>query len=212
MTLAAGLPGSGQATLTLAVLAGGRSTRMGRDKALLPFLGRPLIQRVLDRLAGLADEELVAANTAEAYAFLGRPLVPDLEPGCGPLGGLASSLAAARSSLLAAVGCDMPFADRELLAFERDLLVQEAVDVVIPQGAQGLEPLHAVYRKESCLPVVRAALQAGERRMIAWLPQVRVRTLTLEEIARFSPDGLAFWNLNTPEEFVRAEGIARQGN
>ena len=196
-------------TLSLALLSGGRSLRMGQDKALMPFLGRPLILRILERLRPSVAEVLVSTNHPEDYAFLGLPLHPDLKPGCGALGGLATVLAAARHPLVAAVACDMPFASAALLEHESRLLFESGADVAIPSTPEGLEPLHAVYRRDTCLPVVRAALEAGEYKMTAWLEKVVVHRVEAEEIARFDPGGLAFWNLNTPEDFRLAEERAR---
>ena len=197
--------------LTLVIQAGGESRRMGHDKALLPFLGRPLIEHVLERLTPLADEVLVTTNRPDSYRFLGLPLVADLIPGRGALGGLYTALASAANALVAVAACDMPFASRELFARQRDLLEAEAVDVVIPPSEEGhgYEPLHAVYRRETCLPAIKAAIAADEWKLIAWFPQVKVRTLTPEELRRWDPSGLAFRNLNTPEEFAQAEERAR---
>ncbi len=182
---------------------------MGQDKALMPFLGRPLILHILDRLAPLAGEIILSANQPEQYAFLGLPIHPDLQPGCGVLGGLYTSLSVAQGDSVAAVACDMPFASPTLFTYELDLLSKSGADVVIPSTPNGLEPLHAVYRRETCLPVIRSALESNELKLIGWLPQVRLRIVPPEESAGFDPDGLAFWNLNTPEEFRQAEQRAR---
>jgi molybdopterin-guanine dinucleotide biosynthesis protein A len=183
---------------------------MGRDKALLPFLGRPLIMRVVERLAALADEVLITTNQPADYAFLGLPLFADLEPGRGALGGLYTALHAAQHSLVAVAACDMPFASRALFEYERDLLIETGADVVIPSSAEGLEPLHAVYRRAACMPAIQDALAAGEWKLIAWFPAVTVHTLTPAETARYDPQGLAFLNLNTPEEFRQAERLATE--
>jgi molybdopterin-guanine dinucleotide biosynthesis protein A len=196
--------------LSLAVLAGGKSERMGQDKALKPFLGHTLIERVLDRLSGLAEEIIVTTNRPEQYTFLGLPLYPDLLPGRGPLGGLYSSISAVHSSLVAAIACDMPFASCAIFEYELDLLLRNNLDAVLPRGRNGTEPLHAIYRCETCLPAIRSALAAGERKVISWLPQVKVEYITPPELAQLDPLGLAFWNLNTPEEFAEAEARARQ--
>jgi molybdopterin-guanine dinucleotide biosynthesis protein A len=194
--------------LTVAVQAGGQSTRMGEDKALKPFLGRPLIQRVLERLRPLADEVIVTTNRPEAYAFLGVRLASDVRPGRGALGGLYTALQAASSPFVAVAACDVPFVSARLIAYARELMEQEAVDVVIPESTEGLEPLHAVYRRETCLPEVEAAIAADAWKMIAWFPKVRVRVLSGPELAPLDEGGLAFWNLNTPEEFEEAEQLA----
>ncbi|MEW6030978.1 MAG: molybdenum cofactor guanylyltransferase [Chloroflexota bacterium] len=214
--------------LTVVIQAGGGSTRMGEDKALKPFLGRPLIQRVVDRLALIADELIVTTNRPQDYAFLTESkvsrlwiprLVSDLKPGRGALGGLYTAIASASAPVVAVAACDMPFASAPLLETAARLLVEEEADVVIPrttsqaeQGKKssgGFEPLHAVYRRAVCLPAIESAIEADQWKVIAWFPQVKVRELTTEEIARLDPSGLAFWNVNTPEEFAEAERLAR---
>jgi molybdopterin-guanine dinucleotide biosynthesis protein A len=195
--------------LTLALLSGGRSERMGQDKALMPFQGQPLILRVLRRLESMADEVLLSTNHPEDYAFLNLPAHPDIQPDCGALGGLYTMLKAASNPMVAATACDMPFANPEIFLYEKELLSRSNADVVIPSTPDGLEPLHAVYRRETCLPVIHAAMQAGRYKLTGWLPEVRVRTVLPEEIARFDLQGLAFWNINTTEEFRQAEERAK---
>jgi molybdopterin-guanine dinucleotide biosynthesis protein A len=196
--------------LTIAILAGGKSQRIGRDKAFLPFLGRPLIRRVMDRLMELTGDMVIIAPRTDEYLALGVRLVPDLLPGRGSLGGLYTALASATHPLVAVVACDAPFISPALLAHERDLFASAELDAVVPSSPEGLEPLYAVYRRVTCLPAVRAALDAGEQRMIAWHPQARVRVLTVAETAAFDPLGRMFLNVNTPDDFALAERFARE--
>jgi molybdopterin-guanine dinucleotide biosynthesis protein A len=102
----------------------------------------------------------------------------------------------------------MPFASATLLEAETSLLLEEGVDVVIPKSNDGYEPLHAVYRRETCLPAIESAIDADQWKVVAWFPQVRVHILSAGEREQFDPDGLAFWNVNTPEEFAQAEHLA----
>ena len=194
--------------LTVCIQAGGTSSRMGEDKALKPFLGRPLIERVIGRLAPIADELIVTTNRPEDYRFLELRLTPDLKPGRGALGGLYTAIASASHPLVAVVACDMPFASPVLIEAASRLMVQEEADVVIARTEAGYEPIHAVYRRDSCLPAIEAAIGADQWKVIAWFPQVKVRVLTSDELKQFDPDGLAFWNVNTPEEFSKAEQLA----
>jgi molybdopterin-guanine dinucleotide biosynthesis protein A len=103
----------------------------------------------------------------------------------------------------------MPFASPALLEAATRLMVQEEADVVIARTEDGYEPVHAVYRRETCLPAIESAIEADQWRVIAWFPKVKVRILTAEELKQFDPDGLAFWNVNTPEEFIQAEQLAQ---
>jgi len=183
---------------------------MGEDKALKPFLGHPLIQRVMDRLSPVADELIVTTNHPEDYSFLGVRLLPDLKPDRGALGGLYTAIASASHPIVAVVACDMPFASAKLIEEMGRLLVDEEADVVIIKSEHGYEPLHAVYRRETCLPAIESAIEADKWKVIAWFPQVKVYELSQDEAKRFDPKNLAFWNINTPEEFAKAEKIAKK--
>lgn len=194
---------------SLVIQAGGESRRMGQDKGLMPFLGRPLVERVARRLEAQADEVLITTNNPSAYAFLGYPCITDRLPGRGALVGLYTALSAASGDVVAVVACDMPFASPALLEYARSLLLSTPADLVIPRTENGLEPFHAVYRREACLPHIEAALQANLRRVDSWFGQVRLRYLDAEEIAVHDPQGLAFRNVNTPEELRQAEQQAR---
>ncbi|MCI0556152.1 MAG: molybdenum cofactor guanylyltransferase [Anaerolineae bacterium] len=194
--------------LTISIQAGGQSSRMGEDKALKTFLGRPLIQRVIERLTPIADEIIVTTNRLEDYLFLNLRLISDLKPGRGALGGLYTAIASAAHPIVAVVACDMPFASATLIETASRLLVEEESDVVIAKNEEGYEPLHAVYRRETCMPAIESAIDADQWKVIAWFPHVKVRVLTPEEMKQADPSGLAFWNVNTPEEFAKAEQIA----
>ena len=191
--------------LSVVIQAGGQSTRMGEDKALKPFLGRPLIQRVIERLTPIADEILVTTNRPDDYAFLGHRLIADLVPGRGALGGLYTALASAHGDMVAVVACDMPFASPSLIQAATRLLVEEEADVIIAKTDEGYEPFHAVYRRATCVPAIQSALEADKWKVIAWFPSVKVRELSSDELKRLDPSGLAFSNVNSPEEFAEAE-------
>jgi molybdopterin-guanine dinucleotide biosynthesis protein A len=195
--------------LTIAVQAGGESRRMGSDKGRLPFMHRALILRVIERLAPLADEVIVTTNRPDDYKFLGVPLFRDVVPGRGALGGLYTALQAASHPLVAVVACDMPFASRELFEYEYSLIVEKAVDVVIPASAEGLEPMHAIFRRATCLPAVQTAVQQNEWKLISWFAQVQVHTLPVAQVTRFDSHGRIFMNVNTPADLELAEEIAR---
>ena len=200
--------------LTVVIQAGGQSSRMGEDKALKLFLGRPLIQRVVERMKPIAHEIIVTTNQPAGYErfALELRLVPDLKPGRGALGGLYTAVASASSPLVAVAACDMPFASPEFFEGARRIMDEENADVVIAKTDEGFEPLHALYRRGTCLSAIESAIEADQWKVISWFPQVKVRTLTVEEVKSLDPSGLCFWNLNTPEEFIEAEQRARQAN
>ncbi len=193
--------------LTLSIQAGGKSSRMGQDKALMPFHGKPLIETVLARLAPLADEIIVTTNAPENYAFLGVPLFRDIVPERGALGGLYTALKSATQDQVAVVACDMPFASSQFFRAATKLMSTRAADIVIPQTPNGLEPLHALYRRNICLDPIERALEANQWKVIAWFDAVNAHVLSVAETAALNPDGLAFWNLNTPEDFAKAESL-----
>lgn len=195
--------------LTVVIQAGGESQRMGENKALLSFLGIPLIQRVVERVRPLAAELMITTNQPEQFEFLKLPMVADKYSGRGALVGLHTALTAASHPYVAVVACDMPFVSTDLLTYQLDCLIKEDVDLVIPLTDQGHEPFHAVYRRATCLPAVTNALDTGLKRMISWYPQVKVRELDMDELQRFNPTGRVFLNVNTPEEFLKAVQIAQ---
>jgi molybdopterin-guanine dinucleotide biosynthesis protein A len=195
--------------VTLVIQAGGKSSRMGLNKALLPFQGELLIARVYRRLASLVNEVLITVNQTTGFEFLGLPLITDVYPGKGTLGGLFTGLQAARGPLIAVVGCDMPFVNPILLHAELDLLDRTEADAVIPFSDTGLEPLHAVYRRETCLPAIYKSLMANQLRLVSWLPDVKVQEMPLDEVKVYDPELHAFFNLNTPDDFKQAEAMAR---
>ena len=153
---------------------------------------------------------LVTSNHPESYHFLGLTPFPDLLPGLGALGGLFTALSVSRYPYVAVVACDMPFASLEIFAIELVLLQETGADAVIPRSEAGMEPFHAVYRRETCLPHIRAALEAGKRRVDAWFGQVNIRYLNPEEILPYDPGQRAFLNINTPEEMREAERVSSE--
>lgn len=190
--------------LTIAIQAGGRSSRMGRDKGLIPLGGRSLIEHVLHRVEGLGDEVLITTNQPDAYAFLGMRMVGDRQPGAGALDGLLTALEAAHGKRVLLLACDMPFVNRALL--EHMLAIRTDAEVVIPERGGRLQPMHAIYAK-SCVGPVSEALENGEKRMISFFPHIRTRIVEQEVLDQYDPDGLSFFNANTPEDLTRAEKL-----
>jgi len=147
--------------ITIAVQAGGKSSRMGEDKALIHLAGIPLIERVLARIGGLADEILITTNRPETLAHLNLRMVGDEVPGAGALHGLKTALDAARGEIILVLSCDTPFVSRELL--EHLLIRAQEADAIVPKDGDKYEPLQAVYNRARCLPAVEAALALPPR-------------------------------------------------
>jgi len=177
---------------------------MGSDKALLPLGGRPLIEHVLRRVEGLGDEVLITTNRPKDYAFLGQRMVEDRRPGAGALHGLLTALEAARGERVLLVGCDMPFVNPSLL--EHMLAIATDAEVVIPRRGGKFQPLHAIYSK-TCGGPVSQALEAGEKRMISFFPRIQTWIVEQETLDQYDPEGLSFFNANTPEELAQAERL-----
>ena len=136
----------------------------------------------------------------------GLRMVYDPEPHAGVLPALAAGLAAASGEVCLTVACDMPFVSGALFARELALLAE--ADVVIPRTQEYLEPMHAAYRRAPVLTAIQAALARGERRMISYFSQVRVRELQEPEWRALDPAGRAFFNVNTPEDLAEAQRLA----
>jgi len=184
------------------ILAGGASRRMGRNKAFLELGGRPLIEIVLERLAQVCAEVLIVAGDTAPYSGLGVPTVRDRFTGAGVLGGLHAGLEAASCELAIAVGCDMPFLNPDLLRAFVEWSV--GFDVVLLRREEEVEPLHATYRR-TCLLPIEEAIRAGRQRIISFFDRVRVRYLMPEEVIPLDPELRSFFNVNTPEEWERAQ-------
>ena len=188
--------------VTGVIQAGGKSTRMGgRPKALMELGGRRIIDRVADVLRAVTDHLLIVTNTPDAYASLGLPMVPDVFPDHGSLGGIYSGLRAAPGDAAFTVACDMPFLvpDVARLVIDRAALA----DVVLPISGGRFETLHACYAK-SCLGPIEQRLRGGRLKIAGFFDEVRVLTIPEEEVARFRRPDLLFMNVNTPEELERA--------
>ncbi len=192
--------------VTGVIQAGGRSTRMGgRPKALIELGGCRIIERVLAALTAVVDDVLLVTNTPELYAFLKLPMVADVYPDRGSLGGIYSGLKAASGEAAFTVACDMPFLNPDVVR----LVVARASqgDVVIPRVGHQLETMHAAYAK-ACLPHIEERLLAGQLKIVEFFERVRVVEIAEADVARFRDPRVAFMNVNTPDELERARGLA----
>ena len=188
--------------ITGIILVGGKSRRMGRDKAFLKVGGKPLFEITLELFRGHFAQILLVGNREERFAPYGLPVVPDIFPGSS-LGGLYTGLYAAQTEHVFVSSCDLPYPSAKVLRYLCSL--REGFDAVVVSTGYGYEPLFALYSKR-CLAPIKALLDAGEFCAYAYYPQIRVRYVPTEELAPFDLDGRAFLNLNTPEEFARIGG------
>jgi molybdenum cofactor guanylyltransferase len=193
--------------VTGVVQAGGKSARMGgRPKALIELGGRSIVERVVAALTPVVDDLLVVTNTPELYTFLGLPMVADVYPDHGSLGGIYSGLRAA-GEIAFTVACDMPFLHPDVVR----LVVARAGegDVVIPRVGGQLETMHAAYGK-ACLPPIEERLRAGRLKIVGFFDRVRVVEIGEGEVARFRDPAVAFMNVNTPDELERARALVAE--
>ncbi len=195
-------------TLQSAIIAGGGATRYGgRPKGLLEVGGRRIIDRVADALRRVTrTTPLLIANAPEAAAWLpGSPLHADVEPGMGSLGGILTAVEAAAPDPVLCVAWDMPFVDARLLE-ELATLLERGADAALPEsdGRRGVEPLCAAYGP-ACASAIRMALARGDRRAIAFLDDVRAARLPLAAVLQYGDPGVLFFNVNSPDDLLRAE-------
>jgi molybdopterin-guanine dinucleotide biosynthesis protein A len=174
---------------------------MGQNKALMPLGGERLVDRVVRTLGESCSELLMVTNSPEVYADAGIRMVGDVWPGKGSLGGIYSAIYHASTPYVLVVACDMPFLQAASLTYLIEQIGDH--DVVIPNVLGEPQPLHAIYARH-CLEPIRRRLDADRLKIVGFLPEVRVRTVTAAELQAFDPELLAFQNLNTPEEYEAA--------
>lgn len=189
--------------LSIAIQAGGQSSRMGQDKAVIPLGGKMLIEHVIDRLKDLSDDLFITSNHPEALADLKIRLVPDEQPGGGALLGLQTALQNARYNQVLVVACDMPFIQRPLV--DHMLSLAGKADVIVPSLERGYEPLLAIYRASTCLPAIARSLQEQKVRMIDFFSTLEVHAIDTEIIDRYDPARVSFFNVNTVQDLETAE-------
>jgi len=196
--------------ITAAVLAGGRSMRMGVDKTLLDVDGRPLVSRVVDAVGEVCAHTLIATNRPESLAELGLAadvrILRDEVAYQGPLGGLATALAETTDEWMLAVGADMPHLTPDVIRALWDL--RGDADAVVPVTPKGLEPLLALYRVEACLPAAREVLATGRRRIVAVFARVKTVEVPEDALRRVDPDLRSLINVNTPADLADARETA----
>jgi len=196
---------------SVAIVAGGHSSRMGTTKALAEIHGQSLIEHVLARVKNLGQHEtIIITNRPGDFAFLGLPTYTDSIPNKGALGGIYTAVHYSQSDYTLVVACDMPFLNSALLRYMVGLL-DNAVDIVVPRVNKHPQGLHAIYGK-ACLPAIYQQLAVNQLKVIAFYPIMRVRYLDEPEYTRLDPQGLSFYNVNTPAELQQARELIARGS
>ena len=192
------------------VLAGGGSTRFGRDKALAEFGGKPMLVRMIQLLQSVSKEVKLVALPRK-YAGCGVETVADQWPGEGPLGGIITALedaakSAERNEWNLMVSCDMPFLTSDWLRFLSERATKSDAQVLFPYSKSGPEPLCACYRTDGAMKL-RAAFESGIRKVTEGLKHVTAEVLDEGDWRRFDNAGRLFWNMNTADDYEEARKI-----
>lgn len=180
------------------ILAGGKSRRMGRNKAILTVRQQSLLDIMIDKMKSIFRYVTLSGSQATAYQT-GLPVLEDIYPDCGPLAGIHAALKQTGGRGVFVIGCDMPLVPAGLIRY---ICSHNGADIVVPRLGDYLEPLCALYYK-SCLPLIEQALSQGRYKITGFFPRAQVKYLTAEEISRFAPPEEAFFNINTPEDWAR---------
>ena len=184
--------------MTAVILAGGKSSRMGTNKAFLKLEGKTFIELQIALLREMFNEIFISANISLEYECLNLPICQDIYPGKGPLGGIYTSLMNSNSSHTFMLACDMPFVQPELITHLKNLTNE--YDVVIPKSEKGLEPLHAFYSKK-CIDPIKKELDENNLRITSFFPHVNVKIVELGKLASLNSFKNSIKNLNTRDEY-----------
>lgn len=187
--------------ITGVILVGGKSRRMGKDKAFLEFSGKPLFERVLEIYRESFHRILLVGDRRERFAGYGLPVLEDIFPGSA-LGGLYTGLYHAQTEYVFISPCDLPFPNKDVL--DHICSLRKGFDAVVPATLRGFEPLFALYAIK-CLEPMRRLLESGNYCVYDFYPQVRIRYVPDEELAKLDTEGKSFLNINTLEEYTRLE-------
>jgi molybdopterin-guanine dinucleotide biosynthesis protein A len=194
------------------LLAGGKSSRMGTgiDKAFLEFGGQTLLDRALTVMSEVCDSVRIVGDPARFTKYGSTkygPVVADIFPGCGPLAGIHAALVHSPAELNLMLAVDMPFVSRELLAFLFAAAENEDnhAIVTVPRTSKGFQPLCAVYRCDFSV-AAEQALRAGKYKIDATFPSVSIRVIEEAELAAAGFSEQSFFNVNTPQDRLAAEG------
>jgi FdhD protein len=195
------------ANATGVILAGGRSSRMGSNKALLPYRGGLFIESIHRLLRTMFPEVILVTNNPEQFDMLPCRKVPDLFEQMGVLAGIHSGLYHCSNHSIFAVACDMPYLKESLIRSMASRF--EDGSVLIPETPGGLEPLHAFYSKE-CLGAIEATLLSGQRRIVSFFDRITVSRMTMEQVAIHDPLFASFVNINTPGDYYKLRDEERR--
>jgi molybdopterin-guanine dinucleotide biosynthesis protein A len=191
--------------MTGIILAGGKNTRIGMDKAFLRIGDKVIIEEILAKLSTIFPKIIVVTNSPNSYCYLGVEVVRDILPDKGALGGIYSGLVASEAHYNFVLACDMPFISLNLIEYMRKNA--EGYNVVIPKPNNYFQPLHAIYSKD-CIQPIKEQLHRNDLQVFGFFNRVEVKCISAEEVKAFDPRGIAFFNINTKNDTEEAERIA----
>jgi molybdenum cofactor guanylyltransferase len=186
------------------ILAGGRSMRMGQDKAMLEIDGVTMIDRAIDLVRRTGADPVIVGSFGKSRRQLDVRVIPDDWPGAGPLGGIATALRDTQAAWNLIIACDMPYLTAEWLEFLSGRAMGSSGDAVVPMGEGGAEPMCAMYHQRAGT-TVRIALENEVRKVTDGLAKLRVEYVEHEEWKGFDSDGLLFKNMNEPADYEEAK-------
>lgn len=192
---------------SIVIQAGGQSTRMGKDKGLLQFGKFKMVEYILHQISGMGEKNFIVSNQPEEYQKFGLPVYPDIYQNIGALGGFHTIFSFLERDYAVVLACDMPFVNRDLINYLISLT--KDFDIVVPRLTQNefVEPFRAVYSKK-CLYAVERAIARGNRKVISFFDDLRVRYVEKNEIHIYDADERSFFNVNTPADLQQAIQMA----
>jgi len=196
--------------LTSIILAGGKSSRLGRCKLSEALCGKSLIEHVIGRLEPISNQILIVTAEKQSKLLITckAEVVTDLYPGKGPLGGIYTGLLASKAPYSLIVGCDMPFININLLRYM--ISMTQEFDAIVPRlEMDKIEPLHAIYSRR-CTDIIQTQLEHEHLKISQAFEKLCIRYVEREECTRFDPYLLSFFNINSPADLRRASNIIKE--
>ena len=188
------------------ILSGGKSIRMGQNKALIEIEGTPIISRIHDLFRRLFQEVIIVTNQKESFINFDSKICQDLIPDKGALGGLYTGIFFSSFQYSFCVACDMPFINRSLVQYLFENV--QGDDVIVPRTKDGLQPLHAIYSK-NCLAPIKRIIEEGKYRIIDFYKLVKVKIVDERDFLFLDPLRESFMNVNTPEELISITSVKK---
>jgi len=193
-----------KSNITGIILAGGKNSRMGTNKAFLEIDGTRLIDKTINIYRELFSEIIIVTNDPLSYVeFVDTTIVTDIYKGKGPLGGIYTGLFYSKNPYAFVSPCDMPYLNKDFISYMTNQAGNH--DVIVPETAEGYQPLHAIYSRD-CLPSIKRLLMLDKLKITGFYRDMRVLGISEEQSSPFNKNGRLFQNLNTPEDIKEVQG------